>query len=226
MKFRYHLASILIAFTPVLVAAQSSPAEVADAHGPQLTERAPHYRIHPGDELEINFALSPEFNQAVSVLPDGYIGLKSVGLISAADSTIPELTKKIQSAYIGILRDPSITIVPKNLDKPYFIASGEVGKPGKYDLRNDTSLTEAVAIAGGFTEASKHSQVVVFHRVDKGQVSAQVIDVKKMLQARKLDKDPHLQPGDMIFVPKNRISKIQRYLPTSSLGLYGFPSNL
>ena len=35
-------------------------------------------------------------------------------------------------------------------------------KPGKYDLRSDLTVTEAVAIAGGFTDKSKHSQVVLF----------------------------------------------------------------
>jgi hypothetical protein len=54
-------------------------------------------------------------------------------------------------------------------------------------------------------------------------MEAHLLDVKKMLKSRDLTEDVHLRPGDMIFVPQNRISKISRYLPTTSLGLYGYP---
>jgi len=38
-----------------------------------------------------------------------------------------------------------------------------------------------------------------------------------MLATRNLDEDIELNPGDMLFMPQNRISKIRRYFPTSSL---------
>lgn len=95
--------------------------------------------------------------------------------------------------------------------------------PESIDLRSDLTLTEAVAVAGGFTESSKHSQVVLFRPSQNGTSEARIIDVKKMLKSHDLAEDIHLQPGDMIFVPQNRISKIARYLPTSSLGMYATP---
>ena len=96
--------------------------------------------------------------------------------------------------------------------------------PGKYELRSDTTLIEAVAIAGGFTDASKHSQVVLFRRVSSDMVEARVFNVKQMLGSRNLQEDPHLTPGDMLFVPQNKISKVRRYLPTSSMGAYLNPN--
>jgi len=111
----------------------------------------------------------------------------------------------------------------KDFEKPYFLAAGQVGKPGKYELRSDLTLVEAVAIAGGFTENSKHSQVLLFRRVSNQTVEARVFDVKKMLASHNLEEDPHLLPGDMLFVPQNSISKIRHYLPTSSMGLYANP---
>jgi hypothetical protein len=35
-----------------------------------------------------------------------------------------------------------------------------------------------------------------------------------------LREDVHLQAGDMVFVPKNAFSKIERFIPSSSLGMY------
>jgi polysaccharide biosynthesis/export protein len=229
----FALATFLAA--PVLSMAQAdAPAPVTPPQrgsgasiptGPALSDRVPRYGLHKGDSFELQFAFSPEFNQTVTIEPDGYITLKSVGTIRAEGLTIPELTKGVEQAYRGILRDPVVTVDLKDFDKPYFLASGQIGKPGKYDLRSDLTVTEGVAIAGGFTEASKHSQVLLFRPGDNGTTEARVIDIKKMLNSHNLAEDVHLRPGDMIFVPQNRVSKIQRYLPTSSLGLYGFPTS-
>jgi protein involved in polysaccharide export with SLBB domain len=81
-----------------------------------------------------------------------------------------------------------------------------------------------VAVAGGFIEASKHSQVVLFRHVSNDMVEAKVYNVKQMLASRNLQEDPHLLPGDMLFVPQNTLSKIQRYIPTPNTGVFFDPT--
>jgi polysaccharide export outer membrane protein len=117
------------------------------------------------------------------------------------------------------LHDPVINVVIKDFEKPYFIAGGQITHPGKYDLREDVTLTEAIAIAGGFTESSKHSQVLLFRRVSHDWVEVKKLDVKNMFKTANLTEDIHLQTGDMFFVPQNRISKIQRYIPSPGVGM-------
>ena len=112
-----------------------------------------------------------------------------------------------------MLNDPQVTIVLKDFDKPYFIAAGEVSRPGKYDLRGDTTVTEAVAMAGGFNSQARHSQVVLFRRMSDELVETRLIDVKRMMSVRNLNEDMHLKPGDLLFVPQNTISKLRKYLP-------------
>ena len=186
-------------------------------------ERNPRYCLRKGDSFDVDFAFSPEFNETVVVQPDGYITLRGAGSMRVEGQTVPELTETIKKAYANILHDPVVTVALKDFEKPYFLAAGQVGKPGKYELRSDLTLVEAVAIAGGFTENSKHSQVLLFRRVSNETVEARVFDVKKMLASHNLEEDPHLLPGDMLFVPQNSISKIRHYLPTSSMGLYANP---
>jgi polysaccharide export outer membrane protein len=127
-------------------------------------------------------------------------------------------------AYTGMLHDPEVTAVLKDFDKPYFIASGEVGHPGKYELRGETTVGEAVAIAGGFTSRAKHSQVVLFRRISEGRFEAHLLNVKEILKSKNLEEDAQLQPGDFLFVPQNFISKVRQYLPASSLSLYANPT--
>ena len=74
--------------------------------------------------------------------------------------------------------------------------------------------TEAVAIAGGFTEKAKHSEVLIFRKVPGGWQAGKRLDVKHMLANADLGEDIHLQPGDLIYVPKNKLSKIKEFIPT------------
>jgi polysaccharide export outer membrane protein len=209
--------------TPPAVAHNAVPDTGKSAPSTSTLEfgtRYPRYKIGSGDSFDVSFELSPEFNQTVTVQPDGFITLRGVGDVNVAGQNVPELTQTLKTAYGKILNDPQIVVMLKDFEKPYFIADGQVGRPGKYDLRGDVTVTEAVAMAGGFTEASKHSQVLLFRRVSDEWVEAKVINVKKMLKDGNLHEDMHLHPGDMIVVPKNTMSKIQRYIPSSSMGAF------
>lgn len=181
------------------------------------------YRLRPGDSFDVDFALTPEFNQTVSVQPDGYGTLKAVGTISVQGKTIPELTEAIREAYAQVLHEPRIVIVLKDFDKPYFIASGQVARPGKYDLRSELTVTEALAVAGGVSEKGKLSQIILYRKIGNGFLEGKVLDIKKLLASRNLSDDPRLQPGDLLYVPQNVSSHIRPYLPTTSMGAYYNP---
>jgi polysaccharide biosynthesis/export protein len=131
-----------------------------------------------------------------------------------------EFSAAVRKAYQGYLHDPQVTVSLKDFERPYFIVGGEVGKPGKYELRSDTTVTEGVQIAGGFTQQSKHSQVVLFRRVNEDLMETRLLNLKKMLKQRSLKEDAHLRPGDLIFVPQNQISKMARFLSKPSVSMY------
>lgn len=221
-------------FTVAVCGAQSEPVQNAkqsytgamanvpkQASDSQFQERNPRYKIGAGDSFEISFELSPEFNQtAVTVQPDGFITLRGIGDLKVDGQTVPELKETLKTAYGRILNDPIISVVLKDFERPYFVADGQLGRPGKYDLRGNVTLTQAIAMAGGFTDSSRHSQVLLFHRVSDQWMQAKIINVKKMEKAGALNEDPVIRPGDMLFVPKNTYSKIKAYIPTPSLGTY------
>jgi polysaccharide export outer membrane protein len=172
------------------------------------------------DVVEVAFTFSPEFNQVVSVLPDGFIALKGVEQVYAAGRTLPEMREAIRTAYAVTLHEPEVTVTLKEFDRPHFFATGEVARPGKYELRGVTTVTEALTIAGGFTGQAKHSQVVLFRRSSDDVVEARVLDVKEMLGSRNLAEDLRLSPGDLLYVPQNTMSKVRQYLRPPNMGLY------
>jgi polysaccharide biosynthesis/export protein len=227
---------IVLAMTVVFCAAQESPqsnavagapAQAASPAGagrdktalPLWSERLPRYELRPDDVLDVSFEFTPEFNQTVAIQPDGYVTLRGIGDVHAAGLTVPKLTETIRTAYGKILTNVQLTVLLKDFERPFFIVNGQVGKPGKYDLRGDTTVTEAIAIAGGFNTSAKHSQVVLYRRVSPDWYEGRLINVKKMLQSHNLIEDAHLKPGDMLFVPQNTLSKFRQFLPSPSVGV-------
>lgn len=213
-----------VAVVPAETGASSTTVAASSATAPSLKQRNPRYQLGKSDSFEVDFAFSPELNQTVAVQPDGYVTLKQVGSIHVEGMTVPELAETVKKAYAEILHDPVLVISLKDFERPYFIASGQVSKPGKYDLRGPLTVTEAVAIAGGFNDSAKHSQVVLFHPTVNGVFETKLLNVKQLLASRNLHKDIYLQSGDLVYVPQSAISKIRKYMPNTAVGAYYNPA--
>jgi polysaccharide export outer membrane protein len=193
---------------------------IAGANAIALAQPADaRYRVRPGDVLELAFTLTPEFNQTVTVRPDGYITLRGGDDLEVTGLTTGEIREKVRTRYAYVLRDPVLTVDVKDFEKASFTVLGEVAKPGQYDLRGEITVTEAMAIAGGFTRAAKHSQVILFRPASPAWLHAKAINVKEMLQRPDLREDLRLQPGDIVFVPRSFLASIREFIPRVVIGL-------
>lgn len=181
------------------------------------------YRITPGDVIELRFPFVPELDQTLSVQPDGYVTLREVGDIRAQGRTLPQFRAEVNEAYMPFVRDPVFTAVLKEFEKPYFVAAGEVSKPGRYELRGATTLTQAIAYAGGATDHAKMSEVVIFRPFTEDTVSVKQINVKDMYDKKNLAEDPILRPGDTIYLSKSTLGKLSPILSKIGIGLYFNP---
>jgi len=203
---------------PTTAQEQSVP---ADPERPALHQRHPRYQIQPQDTVLLAFPLSPEFNQTLIVQPDGYITLMSAGELFVQGMNLPELTTALKKAYSKTLRDPIINVDLKDFQKPFFVVSGQVAKPGQFELRYDTTVSQAIAVAGGQTQSGT-SQVFLFHRVSPGWMQVKKLDLKDMQKGKSLIEDAQVQPGDMLYVPEKFITKFKQYVPYS-FGMYYNP---
>jgi polysaccharide biosynthesis/export protein len=190
----------------------SAPSE--DAQRPTPAERNPRYKISRDDVLALTFPLSPELNQRVTVQPDGYVSLQGAGDVYVQGLTVREFVQAVKKAYAGILHDPIVDVDLVDFQKPFFTVLGQVGKPGQYDLRNDLTVTQAIAIAGGFMPTAK-TQVFLYHAVSANWAEVRELKLKDILRGKDVSEDVHLRPGDMIFVPETFIAKFKKYVPYS-----------
>ena len=208
----------IIVALPGTAPALAQQAPTAGTH----TEPAPdaRYRLRAGDVIELNFPFVPAFNHTITIQPDGYVTFRAIGGVRVGGLTIPELTDTLRTKYATILRDPVITVAVQEFEKPYFIVAGEVERPGKYDLRGDTTVTQAVAIAGGIKDHGKYSQAAVFRRLPDGRFEAKTLDLKKMLNEAQLSGDMRLESQDMIFIPRGRHVKASELTSTLASSLW------
>jgi polysaccharide biosynthesis/export protein len=205
---------------------QSRPNDTAakDPDRPVLQHRNPRYKIQRGDGLTLAFPLSSEFDQTLTVQPDGYVNLRGIGGLYIQGMTVPEAVEAFKKAYSTILHDPIIDLDLTDFQKPMFIVSGQVGKPGQYELRNDITVSEAIAVAGGFTPQAK-TQVFLYRRVSPGWVQVRRLNLKEILNGKNVNEDARMQEGDMVFVPEKFITNFRKYVPYS-VGMYLNPASI
>ena len=218
MKHRIYFAlAICLLALPLSIAAQVQTP-------PRLTTvTEDRYRLQPGDVLEVQFRYSPEFNQIVTVQPDGYITIEIGGDLKVAGFTIEQTREAILRQARTRLQDPVATIVLKEFQRPYFVVAGEVSQPGKIEMRERVTAIQAIMLAGGMKETAKSSQVVVFRTINSDMAEVKLLNLKNIRRTSDLENDLTLQAGDMVFVPRDKISKIERFMKLASVAAFMAP---
>lgn len=178
------------------------------------------YTLNPGDVLDIQYRYTPEFNQTVTVQPDGYVSLQIGGDVKVAGRDLAQVRNLILAQVRARLESPELTVILKEFQKPYVVVAGEVAQPGKLEMREKLTAVQAVLMAGGFKDSAKSSQILVFRKLNADTAEVRSLNFKTLTRTRDLENDLTLQPGDMILVPRNRISKFERYVRIASLAAF------
>lgn len=181
------------------------------------------YRLQPGDSLEVLYRYTPEYNQTVTVQPDGSVSLQLIGNVKVGGLTLSNATGEISRRAGKRLLNPEVSISLKDFEKPHFTVLGEVTNPGRFELRGHISPVDAMAMAGGFKPTARHTQIVLIHRLNATTGEAQLLNFKqleKAKSARAADDFPLLRDGDLLVVPQNKLSKVERLVRLTGIGLY------
>ena len=204
---RRNIPAMLVSFALVL-----------GAHAQSLSEHYPQYRLERGDVVDLKYRYTPEFDQTVTVGPDGHVSLNGLGDFVAYGLSVNEFHDRVISLSSKRLVRPEITVTLKEFDKPHVFVEGEVNTPGRVDLRGDLSIMDAIAMAGGFKNIAKQSEVLLLDRSDTQHSVTRVINLKKLVSTHRLEEAVLLRPGDVIYVPQDGLSKAER---VAHLGQFG-----
>jgi polysaccharide biosynthesis/export protein len=189
-----------------------------------FADRNARYHLQPNDVVDVQYRYTPEYNQTASVQPDGFVTLPLVGDVKVGGMTIEQAHDAVLDVASKRLNKPEVVLVLKDFEKAHFVVSGEVNTPGRFELRGGITVSEAIAMAGGFKDASaKHSQVLLVRRVNENFGETHVLNVKEFISKQNFSEDMTVHPGDMVVVPQNAISKIERFVKWGNMGVYANP---
>jgi|SRR5580658_10324511 polysaccharide export outer membrane protein len=207
----------------IILAVAVSLIELASARADDQLHQRPRYTLHTGDVIYLAYRFTPEFNQTVTVQPDGFIDLNIVGNLKAGGLTVEELQNQIVSLASSRLNHPDLTITLKEFQHPYVVVAGEVTNPGKFDFRENTTALQAVMLAGGFKDSARDTRVLLFRRINGDMAEVRQLNLHNVNKTSDLERDSELQPGDMLLVTRNKMEHMSRFMKASNLGLYFNP---
>jgi polysaccharide export outer membrane protein len=169
------------------------------AFGADTTE----YRISPQDILQISvFQVSDLNKDGVQVGHDGNITLPLIGRVQVAGRTTPEteqiIAAKLREKY---LQSPQVNVSVKTYGKRITV-SGAVGGPRVLADDGDTTLSQAIANAGGVADIGNSERVHVARSRD-GHVQDDLYNLDD-IQDGKVP-DPLLHGGDIVVVERSGI---------------------
>jgi polysaccharide export outer membrane protein len=134
------------------------------------------------------------------VRPDGKISLPLLHDVQAAGLTAMQLRDKIATALAEFMPNPEVSVIVTEVRSARVSVLGEVQKPGVLPLRGDTTILEAIAMAGGFGPFASPSKITVFRKDAGGATQRIRFNYNRALSGGD-ENNLTLKPGDVIVVP-------------------------
>ncbi len=160
-----------------------------------------NFIIGNDDVLAISVWNEPNMTKSVPVRSDGKISLPLVGEIQAAGRTPMQLELDITEKLKNFITAPQVNVIVQQVNSRKFNVLGEVGRPGSYPLTTSTTVMDAIALAGGFRDFAKKSNVYVLRKSRDGSESKLKFNYKEFIKGKNSDQNVKLEPNDTVIVP-------------------------
>ena len=204
------LSFLVMVALPAPVAAndagQAAPQNSASKPGPPapvppfpVTPPA-DYVIGPDDVLSIVFWREQDLSGDVVVRPDGKISLPLLNEVQAAGSTPAQLKATLEEQAAKFFEEPNATVIVKEIRSRTVYITGQVTKPGPYQLTVPLTVVQLIALAGGLTEYAEGDRITVL-RVEKGWPVTFRFNYDDVAKRKSLRQNILLRPGDTVIVP-------------------------
>jgi protein involved in polysaccharide export with SLBB domain len=169
------------------------------------------YVIAPGDELDISFYMNPEFDDSVTVRPDGNATLRMIGDVHAAGLTPEAMAQELDKDYNSELRSPNAQVRVKQSPSRQVYVEGQVTKAGAVPLEPGMTALQAIADSGGVTTEASDTAVVIRRDVC-GTPQKIKIDLDAATKDPSKGEDIAMMPRDVLYVPRSGIANLDVWI--------------
>jgi polysaccharide export outer membrane protein len=154
--------------------------------------------IHPGDQLSVQVFGDASLTQSVIVLPDGTVDYPLIGRVPVSGKTPDQAAGAFAQRLRHYILNPTVNVLIAQLGQPSVLVLGDVKTPGKYQLRSDAKLTDAIAAAGGLVNTNGAFPDA---RIADTNGAVTTVSLEKLLQRGDTAQDVHLTEGAVVYVP-------------------------
>src|SRR5438874_7300205 len=184
--------------TATAAATPKPSAAVAPVGGYPLSS---DYIIGPEDMLQITVWKDESLSRTLPVRPDGKISLPLLHDIHAAGLTPMQLHDKIASALGEFMPNPEVAVTVLDVKSYRVSVLGEVQKPGVLQLKADTTVLEAIALAGGFRDFASPGKIIILRKDTTGTTHKIPFNYNRVVKDNRSQDNVTLKSGDVVVVP-------------------------
>ena len=156
------------------------------------------YRIGPEDVLQISVWKNDSLTRTVQVRPDGKISLPLLNDVQAAGLSALELRDVLSQKLAAYMPNAEVSVIVTDIRSFRVSVIGEISRPGRLELRSWTTVLDALALAGGFTQFASRSKIVIL-QPDGKTMKRIPFNYNKALDGEQ--ENFYLRNGDIILVP-------------------------
>ncbi len=98
----------------------------------------------------------------------------------------------------AVLKAGDMLVIPENRDRIAIL--GAVSKPGPYDLAENMSIIDAIALAGGPTDRGNLGEVQIV-RFEGGKATSTKVKADQAIQGKDASQNVRLKSGDVVYIP-------------------------
>lgn len=163
------------------------------------------YCIQSEDVLQITVYEQADLDVKARVSSKGEITYPLLGKVKVVGLTIGEIVDKITELLAAdYLVSPQVQVFISEYRIKQISVLGSVKLPGKYDMykERETTVLEAIAMAGGFSDVASINNTRIIRNED-GEQKIILIRVTDITKKGNKDQDVALKPGDIIYVPES-----------------------
>lgn len=183
---------------------------LAAPDAPSMVALESDYKIAPMDTVTVKVFKAPDLSADYDVDLTGHISLPLIGEVEAASLTTAQLDQKL-TALLGekYFQNPDVSVGVKASTKRSVTVDGAVKQAGSFPVAGNTSLMQAVALAGGTTEDANAHRVAVFRTIS-GKRQAAAFDLVAIRRGQ--SQDPQIYAGDIVVVDGSSIKQTQKQI--------------
>ena len=192
------LSSVLAAMLSVAPVLAQNPVPPVAAARPTVASNSTDYKLVVGDKLRVEVYRDQSMSQSLQIRPDGKITLPLVGDVAAAGKTPAALRDTLTTSLKEFITNPVVTVIVVEAMPQTVSVIGEVNAPGTHPITAQTTVIEALALAGGFKDFANTKNIIIQRNTPTG-VKRMPFNYKDAIKSE--GKPMCVEPGDVIIVP-------------------------